>query len=250
MVLPAGERSRPENGERDGMEKELHYELVKSRKRKKTISLEVRRNGAVVVQAPQRTSRREIEGFIKAKERWLKERLREQRERERECAEKTFAAGETFLFLGEAYPLAVPDARSRNGQEPPLSFTGSRFILRSGCAAEGKILFTAWYKERARDLIARRLRYFCPRLWCFPRSVHLSNARCRWGSCTADDRIYLSWRIVMAPPAVVDYVILHELLHMKEKNHSRRFWNLLEAVLPDYRTQRAWLRQKGHFLDL
>lgn len=232
------------------MEKKLHYELVKSRKRKKTISLEVKRNGAVVVQAPQRTSRQEIEGFLRAKERWLKERLREQKERERECAGKTFAPGETFLFLGEAYPLTVLDARRCNGQEPPLRFTGHRFILRSDCAGEGKTHFTEWYRDRAGDLMAKRLRFFCSRLWCYPCSVHLSNARHRWGSCSADDRIYLSWRIVMAPPDVMDYVILHELLHMKEKNHSRRFWDLLEKIMPDYRTQRTWLRQKGHLLDV
>ncbi len=232
------------------MDEKRPYVLMKSKRRKKTLSLEVRRDGTIVVQAPERTSKREIEGFIRAKEAWLRERLREQQERERECTEKIFVSGEAFLFLGEAYPLTVLEACGRNGSDPPLVFTGRRFLLRDEYAAEGKTLFAGWYKERARERIAERLRYFCPPLGCFPRNVRLSNARHRWGSCSADDRIYVSWRIVMAPPPVMDYVILHELLHMKEKNHSRRFWGLMEAVLPGYREQRLWLTGNGHLLDI
>jgi len=234
----------------DLMDETHPYVLMKSNRRRKTLSLEVRRDGAVVVQAPVRTSRKEIEGFIRAKEKWLRKRLQEQKEHERECRDKTFATGETFLFLGEAYPLTVLDACGLNGQEPPLSFTGQQFILRGEYVAEGKILFSGWYRERALNLITERFRYFCSRLWFFSRSIRLSNARGRWGSCTADDRIYISWRIVMAPPAVMDYVIVHEILHLKEKNHSRRFWDLLKAVLPDYKQQRLWLREKGHLLEM
>jgi len=230
------------------MEKESRYELLRSKKRKKTISLQVRRDGTVVIQAPLHTPKSEIQRLIEEKKSWLRKQIREQRERER--GKKSFVSGEAFLFLGKFYPLVILDTRDGSRQTAPLTFSGQRFLLRGDHAAEAGSLFTEWYRKRAGEHIPERVRHFSTALWSFPRSVRISHAACRWGSCSADNRLFFSWRLVMAPPPVIDYVILHEFAHMHEKNHSRRFWNLVEAVLPDYEKYRLWLRENGHLLTL
>jgi len=230
------------------MDKESRYELLRSRKRKKTISLQVKRDGTVVIQAPHHTPKSEIERFIEAKKSWLRKQINEQRERERE--KKSFASGETFLFLGNPYPLVILDTCGGDNPRVPLTFSGYHFVLRGDRAAEAGRLFTEWYRERAGEHIPERIRHFSSLLWSYPRSVRISNAACRWGSCSADNRLFFSWRLVMAPPPVIDYVILHEFVHMHEKSHSRRFWNLVEDVLPDHGKHRLWLRKNGHLLTL
>ncbi len=232
----------------DRMEKESRYELLRSRKRKKTISLQVKRDGTVVIQAPHHTPKGEIERFIEEKKSWLRKQIKEQRERER--GKKSFANGETFLFLGNPYPLVILDTRGEDNPRVPLAFSGQRFLLRGDHAAGAGRLFTEWYRERAGEHIPERVRHFSSLLWSFPRSIRISNAACRWGSCSADNRLFFSWRLVMAPPPVIDYVILHEFVHMYEKSHSRRFWDLVEAVLPDHGKYRLWLRENGHILTL
>jgi predicted metal-dependent hydrolase len=230
------------------MEKETRYELQRSRKRKKTISLQVRRDGTVVIQAPLRTPQSEIERLIAEKSRWLRKRIQEQQERD--GGKKSFAGGESFLYLGHSYPLVILDTRGDSRQAAPLTFSGQRFLLRGDHAAGAGSLFTAWYRERAGEHIPARVGHFSTALGSFPRSVRISNAACRWGSCSADNRLFFTWRLIMAPPPVIDYVILHEFAHLDEKNHSRRFWDLVEAALPDYEKYRLWLREKGHLLTL
>lgn len=83
-----------------------------------------------------------------------------------------------------------------------------------------------------------------------PEKLRISSARTRWGSCSAKGTISLTWRLVMAPPEILDYVIVHELAHLKVKNHSSAFWKVVETYLPGYQNQRKWLKQNGHTLDL
>ncbi|MBP9020870.1 MAG: M48 family metallopeptidase [Syntrophobacterales bacterium] len=228
----------------------MDYRLVKSARRKNTISLQVRSGGTVVVRAPLRTSKEEIESFLEEKKAWLRKTVLEQKERERDCREKTFKTGESFLYLGKSYPLRVIEGDGFDGNGPPLKFSGGRFTLKSGESAEGKTHFEVWYRQKAFDYILRRTRVFSLGLQCFPSFVRLSDARRRWGSCSSDNRLSINWRLIMAPPKVIDYVILHELLHIKEKSHSRRFWKLMETILPDYREHRYWLKENGHRLTV
>lgn len=173
----------------------------------------------------------------------------EQKERERTCRGKTFKTGETFLFLGKSYQLQViKKSDGLDGNGAPLTFSGGRFILESGEAVKGKTHFESWYRQKAFDHIMQRSQALSLDLQCFPSRVRLSDAHRRWGSCSADDRLSINWRLIMAPPKVIDYVILHELLHIKEKSHSRRFWKLMEILMPDYREHRYWLKENGHRL--
>ncbi len=233
----------PGRAEASGMET---YLLVRSRKRKRTISLQLRKDGRAVIHAPWRTSVVEIEEFFRRKKSWLEEKRREMEKQNRESTPRTFASGEVFLFLGTPYELEIDEGGNGNA---PLAFSGNCFYLKRADIPRARALFTAWYRQRAEEHLAQRLDRYSSLLSLYPRGMRLSDARCRWGTCSHDNRISLSWRLVMAPPSVIDYVVVHELIHMRVKNHSRRFWGLLAETIPGYAAEKAWLHEKGHLLD-
>jgi len=224
----------------------LQYELIRSRKRKRTISLHIKAGGRVVIYAPFRTPISEIEDLIERKRSWISEKLSE-KERSVRSAEKQFLPGEEFLYLGEPYPLEIDDSLE---QKRPLTLSFGKFILDKGCVEKARSLFVEWYREESRRTLAERADYYCRRLELFPKGLRITGARSRWGSCSRDNRLCFSWRLVMAPLKVVDYVLIHELAHIKEKNHSARFWNHLASIMPDYKKHRLWLREHGHYLQL
>jgi len=228
------------------MSAHLNYQLIRSKRRRKTISLHVREDGGVVVYAPYRTPEWEIERFLKEKERWISVK-RSEMEKARKPAPKLFLPGEEFLYLGESYPLEVQDQPFR---EAPLKLSFGRFILSRNRVERAKDLFVAWYKKEARDRLAERVDYYSHKFQLFPRGIRITSARSRWGSCSRDNQLCFSWRIVMVPLSVLDYVLIHELVHIREKNHSRSFWGYLESLVPDYRKQRRWLRDHEHLLSL
>ena len=222
------------------------YVLVRSKKRKRTISLQLKKDGYAVIHAPWRTSRGEIEDFFKSKKTWLEEKRGEVEKRNRESVPRSFVAGEDFLFLGMPRRLEIEDGG--NGLAP-LTFSGGCFLLKRTDVSRARELFTAWYQRRAEEYIAQRLGDFGRRLSLQPRGMKLSDARSRWGSCTHDNRLLFSWRLIMAPPSVIDYVVVHELTHMREKSHSRRFWGLLAGTIPGYEKEKEWLHENGHLLS-
>jgi predicted metal-dependent hydrolase len=217
--------------------------LIRSRKRRKTISLHIKEDGKIVVYAPYRTPKWEIEKFFNEKESWIVEK-RSEKERSIKEAEKAFISGKKFLFLGELYPLEIQD----NNKEPPLKLSFGKFVLDKNHIEEARDLFIKWYKEEAKERIIGRIDYYSKRLQLFPKGVKITSAKYRWGSCSRDDRLSFSWRMIMASFSIIDYILIHELVHIKEKNHSKRFWNYLESVHPDYKKHRLWLKENGNSL--
>ena len=226
------------------MDCDLTYQLMRSRKRKKTISLHIREGGKIFVYAPYYTPKCEIEGFIREKRSWIVKKISEKERRPKET-EKAFLPGEKFLYLGEWYPLETGDCPHKKNR---LTLSFGRFILDKDHIKEARNLFIQWYKGEAREKIAGRVHYHSQRLQLLPTGTKITSARWRWGSCSHDNRLSFSWRIIMAPLNIIDYVMIHELVHIKEKNHSKRFWNYMASVLPDYRKDRLWLKQNGHLL--
>ena len=155
--------------------------------------------------------------------------------------------GEKFLYLGEWYPLEIDE--SDHGALP-LRLSFGNFILNKDHVDEARDLFIEWYKREAREKIEGRVRYYSHRFHLFPKRIKITSARSRWGSCSRDNRLSFTWRIIMAPLVIIDYVLVHELAHIREKNHSRKFWTFLEAILPDYREHKVWLKKNGHWLSL
>jgi predicted metal-dependent hydrolase len=220
------------------------YILKRSRKRRRTISLQITGQSEVIVSAPYFTTAREINGFIEQKFDWIEKNIQRQKEEQSQAGEKQYLSGEYFHYLGIPYPLEVFfDQNLPSG----LVFWSNRFYLNSfDDQARRKNYFIDWYKARARDYFQRRVNSLSNELQLLPGCIRITSAQTRWGSCSGENNLAFSFRLMMAPQAVIDYVIIHELMHIKEKNHSSRFWKLIEAVMPEYKLHRHWLKDHGH----
>lgn len=228
------------------MDIHLSYHLIRSRKRRKTIFLHIKEDGKIVVNAPYRTPKWEIEKFVEEKQSWIVRKISEKDGSIRR-AEKEFVPGEEFLYLGESYPLEIQNTHKK---EHPLKLSFGKFILDEDHIEQARDLFVQWYKTEAKQRIMERVDYYSKRLHLFPKGIKITSARYRWGSCSPNNRLCFTWRIIMASLSIIDYILIHELIHIKEKNHSKRFWDELESILPDYRKQRLWLKENGHSLCL
>ena len=218
---------------------EIH-KLVRSKR--KTLSLIVEPDGTLTVRAPLRMKEADIRGFVEGKKGWIK---RKQAQALKDAvAPRQYVDGETFLYLGNHYPLRiVPD------QKPALVMDKA-FKLTKSAQPQAESVFTSWYKKQARVILFERVAFFARSQDVEPGKLRISSARTRWGSYSSRGTLSFTWRLVMAPLEIIDYVVVHELCHLKEMNHSRAFWERVETILPDYKRRRKWLKENGGALRL
>ncbi len=112
-----------------------------------------------------------------------------------------------------------------------------------------KSVLKKWYISKARELLAERIRIYSPLIGLSPKKLAVKEQKTRWGSCSSKGNINLNWKLVMSPLPVADYVVIHELCHLKEMNHSKKFWGIVEAIMPDYKVYRKWLKENGYTLS-
>ena len=155
----------------------------------------------------------------------------------RKCASrKALCPGKKLLFLGKSYPLRLAET---NAEIPALSFCSAGFTLPKEHAVKARELFIKSYGAKVPwEKITEKVLYFSKRLDLLPQGIRLMTARTQWGSCSPDNRLSFNWKLIMAGDAFIDYVVAHELLHIKEKNHSSRFWGALGSFMPDYRERK------------
>ncbi len=226
---------------------ELEYQLIRSRKRKKTLSLKITGTGTVVIQAPYHTPVGEIASFFERKKDWIREKIKQINEFPAVDSPSPLAPGKPFLFLGKPYSLEIDDHGS---QVELFTLRDEQFILNGRIRRHGKDIIRAWYEAQARAYLPARVEYYS-RLWELKAAgLRISNAGSRWGSCSHRDVLSFTWRLMMAPPPVIDYVVIHELAHIREKNHAHSFWTLVSRIMPDYEIHKHWLRKNGYRLCL
>lgn len=168
---------------------------------------------------------------------------------------REFVSGETFHYLGRPYRLkVVPDSDTVVTR---IVARGSQLFAPTPAGVDASIRLTSvrsglrlWYRERAKVHFPVRVRAMADLLGIPTPTVHIVDQSKRWGSCDARGRIRLNWRLVMAPMSLVDYVIAHEVCHVIEHNHSRRFWRSLETIMPDYEARARQLDHIGHLCTL
>jgi len=184
-----------------------------------------------------------IEDLVRRKLNWIRAKIREVESRPK-ARQKRFVSGESFLYLGDFYRLRVVD-----NAEAPLLFR-KEFMLTRAHQSQARELLLAWYKEEATKKIPDRVRWYACRIGAEFRSVKITDARKRWGSCGKDNSLNFSWHLIMAPLSVLDYVVVHELAHTIEKNHSRSFWSKVATICPNYRSRMQWLKKNEHLLHI
>jgi hypothetical protein len=215
------------------------------RARRRSIGIVIDDDGLRVA-APGHATIAEVETFIREKARWVQAKLSEWR-----AAPKpqvvSWSQGSTIALLGT--PVTVELLPSQRGIVLDAGRLGIGLAPRGEPAAVRK-RGIAWIKERALALLGERLALYAARLGVATPALALSNARSQWGLCSEGGRVRLNWRLIHLPLHLVDYVVAHELAHLREMNHSPRFWAVVGSIYPDYRKARAELRHCNHRLPI
>ena len=217
---------------------DIEYKLIRSRR--KTLALAIDAQARLLVRAPLHLGEDAISAFIQQKRRWILRKQQETRENSAKHRPLTLTDGERVPYMGRSYLLR----RTNTGE---IRFEGEFLCLPQSLTAGD---FAIWLKRQAARVIAARLDYYAALMGVRYNSLRMSNARRRWGSCGAGNTLNFSWRLVLCPPAAIDYVVVHELCHIEHKNHGPRFWQAVAAVLPNYRQAKHWLGENRGVADI
>ena len=215
------------------------HQIIRSNR--KTLSLSINENSDLIVRAPQRVSDDEIQKFISEKSDWIdkKQRLIKARLKDSENHHLNLQC----LYLGSLYPLKID-----NNNVKPISFNGHMFTIANVNREEISLPLKSWYKKRFIEVALPRLSYFSDKHKLKFNQVRVKEQKTLWGSCSSKNNINLNYLLIMAPMKVIDYVIVHELVHTIHKNHSSKFWHKVETIMPNYKDARKWLKENGYRL--
>ena len=178
----------------------ITYEIIKSSR--KTIAVEVRQDGSVLVRAPRNCPQSRIDTFLKEKQAWVLAKVEEQKEKEADSM--------------KIQPLSEAEQRL--------------------------------YRDKAREIFEQKVSYYAQMMGVSYGRIAIRDQKTRWGSCSGEGNLNFNWRLIFAPAGVLDYVVVHELAHRKEMNHSPRFWKVVEDTMPEYRKYQQWLKENGRGL--
>ena len=225
-------------------------EFKVKRSRRSTADIILERDGNVLVRVPEKLSDEHIEDIIESKRYWIYKNLAEWRDLNSVRMAKSFRGGEGFLYLGRTYRLSlVAD------QEVQLMLKDGRFCLRrelvdEGDAAGAQAAFREFYAKKGERRLANRVDYYSPKVGVEPSGLVVRELGNRWASCSPNRKLSFHWKCMMAPLTIIDYIVVHELCHIREKDHTPAFWNEIDKVLPNYRERKEWLRKNGAGFDL
>ena len=214
------------------------YELIRSDRR--SLSLEIRADGSLVVRAPKRMPEARIRAFIESKRGWIEQKSAAARARDALYAPVELKDGAALPYLGGSLTLRFADVKAPERREGEL-------LLPPGAGEE---MLREWMRAETRRLILPRLTAYAGWMGLEYRSLRITSAATRWGSCSGKDNLNFTFRLAMCRPEAVDYVAVHELCHVRHKDHSRAFWAMVERYCPDWREQRRWLNEHRALMEL
>lgn len=229
----------------------IEYTVTRSPRRKKTIQITLDPYDGVLVAAPLRASKERVQSVVRNRADWI---IRKTSAPEFTQRRREFVTGESLLYLGRSVKMTVDPTEKRwvLVELNPRSFSVQVPAQLNGDdrAAEIRSAFVEWYRRNANEQLPIVVRRWTPRIGSSPKNILIRGQRRIWGSCSPDGTIRLNWRIVMAEPALIDYVVIHELLHLRVRNHSQEYWREFSQVMPDYLQRRQRLKEVGPYLTI
>lgn len=214
------------------------YVLVRSRRR--TLGIYVGADGKVTVRAPLRLPVAAIDAMVAAKEEWIQKKQALCREAEKAVLPIELREGALIPYLGENYALSFRDV-------PAPRLEGGAVLLPVGADEDS---LRRWLRAEALAVVTHRAELYARLMGVEYTAVKISNARGRWGSCSGKNSLNFAWRLVFCPLTAIDYVVVHELSHIRHKDHGRDFWAQVAAVLADHKRRRDWLKQNRRVMEL
>jgi len=224
----------------------IRYRVSRSTRRRKTVEITVESPGQVLVAAPIDTSTAQIEAILRRRAGRL---IHHHPPGAPRPSGKRFVSGESLPYLGRAVPLTV---RRSPGMNVRVDFDHWHFTIRVPKSLQDeprrlaiREALETWYRERAAVKLPQRVARIASLLGNQPKAVLVRGQRARWASCGKDGTLRFNWRVIMAPPALVDYIIAHELAHLRVQHHSDEYWALVSSAIPDFRIRRTRLLEIG-----
>ncbi len=215
------------------------YKIIRSNR--KTLCLSVDESARLIVRAPNRASDKQIHEFVSTKESWINKKQQLMRDRLDEY--ESHLSLLKCLYLGKLYPLKLIP-----GQVDTISFNGSELTVSHSNEDKIKLTLSSWYKQRFIDIAKPRVSYYAKKYNLAINRVNVKSQKTLWGSCSGNNNINLNYQLIMAPIEVIDYVIVHELVHTLHKNHSPSFWQEVGLIMPKYKASKSWLKENGYKL--
>jgi predicted metal-dependent hydrolase len=213
---------------------------IEKTNRRKTVSIFIERDGSIKVLAPVTATDEKVEAAVKSKEYLIFAKLAKWKELNQGKAKREFVNGQSFLYLGRNYRLRIVD-----DQDVPLKISGGFFYLDSNYLIKADKVFKKFYRDKTEIKILERLKLIEGKVNHKPSSIKVLELQNRWASWTPKNGLNFHWKCVMAPVSVLDYIIIHEIVHLKYPNHSTEFWNELDKIMPIFREQENWLKING-----
>lgn len=231
--------------------RKLEPKIIKSNR--KSIGIIVDAQGDLIVRAPRFVSDREIRKLIESKEQWIHDMQDKQRRNAKERKNLKMADGDVIPFLGEEYLLSASDVKKVTLERCKEEVTKERVVCSQILVPAYKDFektLMKWLKTQALYTFSDSAEHYAEQLGVTYADIRLSNARTRWGTCNSQKVIRFSWKLIMCPLPIVDYVVVHELCHLRHMNHSQEFWKCVENILPDYKVLRKKLKEYNYLMDL
>jgi predicted metal-dependent hydrolase len=228
--------------------KKIEFEL--EYRNRKTLAIQVKPINKIIVLSPIGLPEHIIKGKVSSKGKWILKKLLDFKDIGYIPSNREFADGEAFMYLGRNYLLQL----FLDSTLTRLKVKLSDGILITYAPTKDPVvlkkLLERWYRKEAEKVILKRIEYYKTKFRIEPAKIKIKEQKRRWGSCSSRGSIYFNWRIIMAPPLVIDYVIVHEMSHLIHRNHSLQFWKQVESILPDYKVRKKWLRDHGARMNL
>jgi len=213
----------------------LSIDYIVRYENRKSLKLSIK-NGRVFINAPVFVSHDHIQKFAKKYEKWIIKNLKKYK-----IAQKKFIEGEKFLFFGKEY-----EVKYVKNQKDKIFFNNGFFIKKD---LDIKSALIEFYKKEAKRYIEKKVLYYTSMYNVKFNKIKINSAKKRWGSCSSDKNLNFSYRLIMCPIDVIDYVIIHEVTHLTYLNHSKNFWSLVEKRYPNYKEKENWLKE-NYYLTL
>ena len=215
------------------------YSIIRSKR--KSFGLEISEEGKLTIRVPQKATKTEIEEVIKSKKQWILKKTLIARSKKR--ISYNFDGSDKYLFLGKQYPVVFVK------QKQSVKFDGEKFIIAESQADNLQVVMTNWYKVKAKKLAIHLVEKYTDKLGIAHKQVKISSAKTRWGSCSSRKNININWRLVLAPLQVMEYVVAHEVAHLKYMDHSTKFWDTVGKLQPNFELYKDWLKNNGHLIS-
>jgi len=223
---------------------DLDIEIRRS-KRSKTITVNIERDGSVNAVAPFECDEETIRKELEAREYLIYKRVANRKAVIKAHINRKYVNGQSFLYMGQSYNLVISE-----NVKSALEIVDDKFVLNEKYLPKARETFIRFYKKNGMSYIKERVGYFSKLVGREPALIRIMELGAHWASCSPNHNINFHWKCVMAKPMIIDYLIVHELTHLKHPQHTHQFWDAVFSVMPNYKECEDWLHNYGVTLDL